>query len=77
VAIEVTQRDATRHSEVLQSYQRLWFYSSRWRGNDVFIHAKDLKQSGLSNLNPGPKVTFELEADDKTKMVRAVNVRAG
>lgn len=30
-------------------------------GNDVFVHASALESSGLSQLNDGDKVTYEIE----------------
>jgi cold shock protein len=44
-------------------------------GKDVFVHANDLEKSGLSSLDRGQKVTFDIEPDQKTGKLRAVNVR--
>jgi CspA family cold shock protein len=42
---------------------------------DVFVHISDLEKSGLSGLNTGQKVAFNVEADPKTGKVRATNLR--
>jgi CspA family cold shock protein len=42
---------------------------------DVFIHANALKQTGLSSLAAGQRVTFDVEPDTRTGRPRAVNVR--
>ena len=44
-------------------------------GNDVFVHISDLEKSGLSNLDAGQKVTFDVGRDSKTGKMRATNVR--
>jgi cold shock protein len=39
-------------------------------GKDVFVHVTALQQSGITNLNEGQKVSFELMNDrGKTKAV--------
>ena len=43
-------------------------------GNDVFVHVSELERTGLSDLNPGEKVTFDVEPDQKSGKPRAVNV---
>jgi cold shock protein len=43
-------------------------------GNDVFVHVSELEKTGLFDLNPGEKVTFEVEPDQRSGKPRAVNV---
>ena len=35
-------------------------------GKDVFVHISAVERAGLSHLNEGQKVSFELRADRKT-----------
>lgn len=43
-------------------------------GQDVFIHVKDLRQTGLVSLNEGQAVKFEVEPGRDGKGPKAVNV---
>jgi cold shock protein len=43
-------------------------------GGDVYVHANDVRKSGLTILSPGQKVTFDVELDTKSGRPRAVNV---
>jgi CspA family cold shock protein len=43
-------------------------------GADVFVHASELEKTGLSDLVPGDKVTFDVERDPKNGKMRATNV---
>jgi CspA family cold shock protein len=44
-------------------------------GADVYVHVSELEKSGLSSLEPGQKVTFDVEKDPVKGKTRAVNVR--
>jgi cold shock protein len=44
-------------------------------GNDVFVHIKELAETGLSHLAEGQKVTFDVGPGKRTGRPRAVNVR--
>jgi CspA family cold shock protein len=44
-------------------------------GNDVFVHISAVERAGLSHLNEGQKVSFELRADRKTGKSNADNLR--
>jgi cold shock protein len=54
---------------------RFGFIAPDGGGNDVFVHANDLKETGLSSLSAGQKVTFDIELDKRSRILRAVNVR--
>ena len=41
---------------------------------DVFVHITSVKESGLETLEPGQKVTFDVEPDRKGN--KAVNISA-
>lgn len=41
---------------------------------DVFVHASALEQSGISSLNEGDKVSFEIEDDTRGRGKQAAKV---
>jgi cold shock protein len=45
-------------------------------GKDVFVHISAVERAGLSQLNEGQKVSFEITADRKTGKTTADNLRA-
>ena len=45
-------------------------------GKDVFVHISAVERAGLSTLNEGQKVSFEIVADRKTGKSAAENLRA-
>ncbi|SMF56783.1 cold-shock DNA-binding protein family [Tistlia consotensis] len=45
-------------------------------GNDVFVHISAVERAGMSNLNEGQKVTFDVVADRRTGKSSAENLRA-
>jgi CspA family cold shock protein len=45
-------------------------------GKDVFVHISAVERAGLSNLNEGQKVTFEVVADRRTGKSSADNLRS-
>jgi cold shock protein len=45
-------------------------------GKDVFVHISAVERAGMSNLNEGQKVTFEVVADRRTGKSSAENLRA-
>ena len=40
-------------------------------GNDVFVHISAVERAGMSSLNEGQKVSFELEQDRKSGKMSA------
>ena len=40
-------------------------------GNDAFVHVSALEQAGISQLNEGQRVEFELEQGNNGKMAAA------
>jgi cold shock protein len=44
-------------------------------GKDVFVHISAVERAGLSQLNEGQKVSFEIRADRKTGKTSADNLR--
>ena len=45
-------------------------------GNDVFVHISAVERAGLSTLNEGQKVSFDVVADRRTGKSAAENLRA-
>lgn len=45
-------------------------------GPDVFVHISAVERSGMSTLNEGQKLSFDIEADRKNGKSAAANLRA-
>ena len=45
-------------------------------GKDVFVHISAVERAGLSSLNEGQKVSYEIVADRRTGKSSADNLRA-
>ena len=45
-------------------------------GPDVFVHISAVERAGMSNLNEGQKLSFDIEADRKNGKSAAANLRA-
>jgi CspA family cold shock protein len=45
-------------------------------GPDVFVHISAVERSGMSTLNEGQKVTFDIEADRRSGKNAAANLQA-
>jgi len=43
-------------------------------GRDIFVHVTAVSRAGLEVLDPGQKVTFDIEPDKKGKGPKAVNL---
>lgn len=43
-------------------------------GRDIFVHITAVEQAGLTSLNEGQKISFEIEPDKKGKGPKAVNL---
>ena len=50
------------------------FISPEDGGDDVFVHVSALQQSGVSGLQEGDKVTFELQDDPRGRGKQAANI---
>ena len=46
-------------------------------GTDVFVHISAVERAGLSSLNEGQKVSFEVVADRRSGKSSADNLRVG
>jgi len=45
-------------------------------GKDVFVHISAVERAGMSNLNEGQKVSYEVVADRRTGKSSAENLQA-
>ena len=45
-------------------------------GNDVFVHISAVERAGMSNLNEGQKVSYELKTDSARGKTSAENLQA-
>jgi len=45
-------------------------------GNDVFVHISAVERAGMSTLNEGQNVSFDIAADHRTGKSAAENLRA-
>jgi len=45
-------------------------------GNDVFVHISAVERAGMSTLNEGQNVSFDIAADRRTGKSAAENLRA-
>ena len=45
-------------------------------GNDVFVHISAVERAGMSTLNEGQKISFEVVADRRTGKSAAENLQA-
>ena len=45
-------------------------------GKDVFVHISAVERAGMSNLNEGQKISYELVADRRSGKSSADNLRA-
>ena len=61
-----------------------WFYNQKGfgfiqpedGGKDVFVHISAVERAGMSKLNEGQKVSFDVVADRRTGKSAAENLRA-
>ena len=45
-------------------------------GKDVFVHISAVERAGMSNLNEGQKISFDIVADKRTGKSSAGNLQA-
>jgi CspA family cold shock protein len=48
---------------MVQSNKGLWFIQPGGGGRDVFVHISAVEQAGLSSLNEGQTVEYEIESN--------------
>ena len=45
-------------------------------GPDVFVHISQVERSGMSNLNEGQKLSFDVQTDQRSGKPAAANLQA-
>ncbi len=45
-------------------------------GKDVFVHISAVERSGMSSLAEGQKVSFDVEKDQRSGKVAAINLKS-
>ena len=45
-------------------------------GKDVFVHISAVERSGMSNLAEGQKVSFDVEKDQRSGKIAAINLKS-
>jgi CspA family cold shock protein len=45
-------------------------------GPEVFVHISAVEQAGMSNLNEGQKLSFDVQADQRSGKSAAANLQA-
>ncbi|MCR5873031.1 cold-shock protein [Phenylobacterium sp. J426] len=45
-------------------------------GNDVFVHISAVERAGMSSLNEGQKLSYELQKDNRSGKMSAANLQA-
>ena len=45
-------------------------------GPDVFVHISAVERAGMSNLNEGQKLSYDVEADQRSGKSAAANLQA-
>jgi CspA family cold shock protein len=45
-------------------------------GADVFVHISAVERSGMSSLNEGQRISYEIEVDERRGKSSAVNLQA-
>ena len=46
-------------------------------GNDVFVHISAVERAGMTSLQEGQKINFELERDQRSGKMSASQLQAG
>jgi len=66
--------NGTRHGEVVQSDQGVWVHQPQGGGGrDVFVHISAVERAGLSTLNEGQQIEYEIE--ENRGKTSAVNLK--
>ena len=67
---------ATGTVKVCNSQKGFGFIVQDGGGPDVFVHISAVERAGMSNLNEGQKLTFDVEADRRSGKSAATNLQA-
>ena len=67
---------ATGTVKFFNSQKGFGFIQPESGNKDVFVHISAVERAGMSSLNEGQKVTFDIVADRRTGKSAAENLRA-
>jgi len=60
---------------MVQSKKRIRLYSTEKRGKDVFVHMSAVERAGLTTLNEGATVDYEIVSDRGKESAGNLKVR--
>jgi cold shock protein len=69
-------RDSQRTVKWFNSQKGFGFIQPESGNKDVFVHISAVERAGMSTLNEGQKVSFDIVADRRTGKSAAENLRA-
>ena len=78
-AVSRFQKEATMATGTVKffnSQKGFGFIVQDGGGPDVFVHISAVERAGMSNLNEGQKLSFDVEADRKNGKSAAANLQA-
>ena len=67
---------ATGTVKFFNSQKGFGFIQPQDCGNDVFVHISAVERAGMSNLNEGQKLSFDVQADPRSGKSAAANLQA-
>jgi CspA family cold shock protein len=70
------RRYGDRYREWFNATKGFGFIQPDDGGADVFVHISAVERAGLSGLNDGQKITYELVQDRRSGKMSADNLRA-
>lgn len=84
VDFAIIEREATMEEMVLSNGTVKFFNSSKGYGfieptdgsKDVFVHISAVESSGMTTLNEGQKVSYEITQDKRSGKSSAANLKA-
>jgi cold shock protein len=78
-AISRFQKEATLATGTVKffnSQKGFGFIVQDGGGPDVFVHISAVERAGMSNLNEGQKLSFDVQADQRSGKSAAANLQA-
>jgi CspA family cold shock protein len=75
-AFQLEATMATGTVKFFNSQKGFGFIVQDGGGPDVFVHISAVERAGMSNLNEGQKLSFDIEADRKNGKSAAANLQA-
>ena len=67
---------ATGTVKFFNSQKGFGFIQPQDGGKDVFVHISAVERAGMSNLNEGQKLSFDIEADRRSGKSAATNLQS-